>query len=166
MMLRWLRGVGLVLMLAACAPNMEQGDMDTGRDNQTEPQGTFRFERDSYGYLRDEGRFGWRNANPGLAVGEWQNPSSPPDDVDRRRIRESAMTIDGVRDVDVQVLGGHAAVKVTPQPGYPESRYEELQEKVLRRISYEMPRYEVRVRVGWSKWNPLSHLPFFRDHAG
>lgn len=140
--------------------------METQMDGHEPDRATYRFERGSYRYFQDNHEFGLRNANPNLAVGEWRTPSDPPDSVDRRRIRRSAMTIDGVRDVDVEILGGHVGVKVVPQQGYPESRYEELQEKVLRRISYEMPRYEVRVRVGWSKWNPLSHFPPFRNHAG
>lgn len=126
--------------------------------DRTTDRTTYRYEKNTYRYLRDDGQFGVRNANPGLAVGEWDNPSIPPKGNDRQRIRQSAMTIDGVQDADVQIFGGHVAVKVRPQASFPSSRYEELQEKVLRRISYEMPRYEVRVRVGLSKWNPLNYL--------
>lgn len=153
--------MAICCLSVACASDVDQGMDKIHSTNRA----THRFEKNSYRYLRDDGQFGVRNANPGLAVGDWKNPSIPPKGDDRRRIQRAAMAVDGVQNVDVHLFGGHVAVKVTPQPGFPTSRYEELQEKVLRQISFEMPRYEVRVRVGLSKWNPLNYL-FPNKNAG
>ncbi|OYD07993.1 hypothetical protein [Paludifilum halophilum] len=147
--------LGLLLLFSACTGPLQQGkEVSPGTKNEK----GYRFRTDSYRYMHDDGEFGVKNSNPNLAIGEWSNSSKG--DNPTRRMRQAAEQVEGVQDVRVNVTGGHAALQVTPERNVPSERYGELQEKVLRRVSFEMPRYEIRVRVGRSKWNPLRYLPF------
>lgn len=141
--------VCISLVTSACGMS---GSSDLSREEERD-RPKYRFQMDTYRYMRDDGRFGIRNANPNLAIGEWSHPSRK--DNPTQRMKRSAMAVKGVEDVQVRIIGGHAALKVIPKQGFPVRQYDELQEKVLRKVSFEMPRFEIRVKVTGNRWNPL-----------
>jgi hypothetical protein len=140
------------LGLTACASPLGTDEGPESTHPQVQKKSKLRFQADNYRYLSDDGRHGITNRNPNLRVGEWSRPSTGQDE---RRIREKVKQIQGVRDAKVSISGGHAAIQVIPDVGFPKDKYEELQEHVLREATFLMPRYEIRVRVGMSKWNPM-----------
>lgn len=148
----------LCLLFAGCAS--EGGNQGAIPDrNQTPAQTGDRFQKDSYRYLHDDGRFGVRNANPNLSdVGQWSKIKPSRTDAEKQ-MGAMARTVEGVKDAEVRIVGGHAAAKITPEGKVDSRDYALLEEKVLRKLTVVFPRYEIRVRVGMSKWNPLQYLP-------
>ncbi|SMO67591.1 hypothetical protein [Melghirimyces algeriensis] len=143
----------LGLLIAGCA-----GKQETGSKTDHRPE--YLYEKDQHRYLQDEGRFGLRNANPNLSdVGQWSNVKPPQENVERQ-MKAIALKVDGVRDAKVRILGGHAAIQVIPEARVAQKDYAKLEEQVLRNVTFQIPRYEIRVQVGLSKWNPLRYLPF------
>lgn len=143
------------LLFTGCATAGKQGA--GGDPNPTQTQ--YRFQKDSYQYLNDEGRHGIRNANPNLSdVGQWSKIKPARSDAEKQ-MGAIARSVEGVKGAEVQIVGGHAAVKVTPEGNIPQRDYRKLEEKVLKKLTFVVPRYEIRVRVGMSKWNPLRYLP-------
>lgn len=147
----------LCLLFAGCAGAGNQGAA-TDRDQSPARTG-YRFQKDQYRYLQDDGRFGIRNANPNLSdVGQWSEIKPVRTDAEKQ-MGAVARSMEGVKDAEVRIVGGHAAVKVTPESKISRRDYRLLEEKVLRKLTFVFPRYEIRVRVGMSKWNPLRYLP-------
>ncbi|MFC4077328.1 hypothetical protein [Salinithrix halophila] len=156
---RWffIFAVFLLFTSVACASNI--GSEKPGRTMERAKVDRHigrRYNTNNYDFMHDDGRFGIRNASPNLETSDW---SRPTDTDDKTRIRKSVRRIHGVKDARVSILGGHVAILVTPERNVPRKDYEALQEHVLRRISFEMPRYEIRVRVGRSRWDPMQYLP-------
>ncbi|PTX62495.1 hypothetical protein C8P63_10590 [Melghirimyces profundicolus] len=146
-------------LVSGCAGAGQQGagpEMDPAR-SQDRPG--YRFQHDNYRYMKDEGRFGIRNSNPNLSdVGQYSH-SKPDRKTVEKQMRDTARQVEGVKDARVEIVGGHAAIKVIPENHVPKEDYTKLEETVLRNVTFRIPRYEIRVRVGRSKWNPLRYLP-------
>ncbi|SDW40465.1 hypothetical protein SAMN05444487_10366 [Marininema mesophilum] len=146
---------GILVCTVACTNNqVEQG----ASHDHKEKLGTGsnrRFETNNYDYMHDDGRFGIRNSSPNLDTSDWSQPTAADD---KTRAKKSVMKIKGVKNVDIRIFGGHMAFRVTPTSDVPASEYEHLRQVVLDQVKKEIPRYEIRVRIGKSRWDPRSYL--------
>ncbi|SFS34951.1 hypothetical protein [Marininema halotolerans] len=150
---------GLFVCTTGCAKtNMSGQEKSYDHKEKLGTESNRRFETNNYDYMHDDGRFGIRNASPNLDTSDWAQPT---DMDDKARVERSILQMDGVNNVEVKILGGHLAIRVMPTKDIAQSDYEKLRRRVWERIQKEMPRYEIRVRVGRSRWDPRSYLPWW-----
>ena len=109
----------LCLLFAGCAGAGNQGAA-TDRDQSPARTG-YRFQKDQYRYLQDDGRFGIRNANPNLSdVGQWSEIKPVRTDAEKQ-MGAVARSVEGVKDAEVRIVGGHSCSQGhTREQNFPE----------------------------------------------
>jgi len=148
----------LALLIGCTAGGGQDQSRQKPEPGKTGHTQNYRFHTDNYRYLKDDGRFGNHNSNPNLSDVGQRSDSRPPRDVVKQQLRHLALQEKGVKRAKVEIMGGHAAIQVTPDRNVPRQKYPQMEEVILRKASQKVPRYEIRVRVGWSKWNPLRYF--------
>lgn len=90
-----------------------------------------------------DGYLGLTNTNPNLP----SHPSYHTYEVDHQLIHQAAMSVDGVRDTDVQMGNATATVHLHVDKGITPQQAERIKAEALQAITYAMPRYTVQVSV-------------------